>query len=165
MTIVSILFWIGLNVNRVQSQQAAVSELSKLEVVIIYGHETELLSRGRFDPAPSRCVAALPPDAPKWLRQIVGDDYFQTVATISFQRIDLNEVKAAMPYLKQLASLREIQLWSHSCHNEGSRYSSARDLIVNELPGVKISGCGPGVPQEIARSEFVLEGEVNVDFQ
>jgi hypothetical protein len=67
--------WLGVQVNRTNKQRRAIAAIEAARGVIRYDYE--------YDPAGQRISDAVPP-APKWLRQLLGDDYFRKVVTVSF---------------------------------------------------------------------------------
>lgn len=81
------------------------------------------------------------PTAPKILRQVLGDDYFQSVTAVTILTNDVSEIRAALPHLKRLRNLREVLLHTPSCIM-GSTYDQANHLLRQELPQVKVTPFG-----------------------
>jgi hypothetical protein len=130
-----------------QQERKAVVALRGMMIDSHYDHEHAVIpswelaysKRGFASAFPKR--APTEPDAPKVLRQVLGDDYFQSVTAVTIITNDVNEIKAALPHLKQLRKLREVLLHSPSCIM-GSTYGQAEQLLLQELPQVKVTSVG-----------------------
>ncbi|WP_254513976.1 hypothetical protein [Anatilimnocola floriformis] len=130
-----------------QQERRAVIALRSMMIDSHYDHEHAALptmelahSKGPFASL-FRKRTPTEPDAPKILRQVLGDDYFQSVTAVSIVTNDVNEIKAALPHLKRLRNLREVLLHSPSCIM-GSTYGQAEALLLKELPQVKVTSFG-----------------------
>ena len=141
--------WIGLKVNAVRRQQAVVAELSKMQIMVHYDHQHDALPpqqlalRGSaFGPMAFPNQPTTTPNAPRWIRGLIGDDYFQTVTAVTLLTNELPDIKAALLYLKQLPQLKEIFLSSPSCGNAIPTYTKAKQFLERELPNVKVTGFG-----------------------
>jgi hypothetical protein len=74
--VISVLgIWLGLQANRVNRQRRAVAALNAARAKFGYDYER--------DNALNFIPNATPP-APKWLRSVVGDDYFRRVTLVDF---------------------------------------------------------------------------------
>jgi len=139
--------WAGFKVQAVHRQQAAVTALAKIEVVVHYDHQhsaiptNQLAWRGsgigkQMFPA----TPATTPGGPRWLRAIVGDDYFQTVTAVTLHSNEPADIEAVLPHLKKLPHLKEILLHAPSCGFGAPPYSEVEQLLQRELPGVEVTG-------------------------
>ena len=83
--IVMTLFCVGIawKMNRVRTIQCAVAEVQRLGGVVTYVHEL-----GAAPP--------VEPPGPKWLRRIVGDDFFEEVDQIQIDNDQANDDTLAM---------------------------------------------------------------------
>lgn len=81
----------GFQVQLLQNQRAVLAEIAKLDAQVVYDHE----ARGQTSPP-----------GPRWLRQVLGDDFFDDVAGISIAREGVtDETVAAIATLPHLKSL------------------------------------------------------------
>ena len=97
LVLTALCIWLGVKVNQARRQKAAVEALTRLGDVF-YAHQ---LSRDLeyfdvYDPQKDLGV-------PTWLRELAGDDFFQSVAAVDFKAhvTDAN--------LVHLAALRELK--------------------------------------------------------
>jgi internalin A len=99
--------WVGIESNRAHKQAAAVKRISELGGFLRFDFERD--SRGNDIPNAE-------PAAPKWLRSLLGDDYFRSVHTLDFssmwrslaptQQLEVtNEALAIVPSLPDLVIL------------------------------------------------------------
>ncbi|HJN08885.1 MAG: hypothetical protein QGG09_19600 [Pirellulaceae bacterium] len=82
--------WLGVQVNRARNQRAAVNWVTK------NGGEVEY--DWTFN-------SKLEPPGPRWLRQKIGDEYFQSVVQVLVGRSEVHDLSplVKLPALKQLA--------------------------------------------------------------
>jgi hypothetical protein len=66
--------WLGLQVNRVNRQRRAVAEITARKGIVGYDYQTDLNPK----------TSEKEPPGPKWLRQLIGDDYFCEVECVDF---------------------------------------------------------------------------------
>lgn len=86
---IGILF--GFQANLIQHQRAVLAEISTLDAQVVYDHQARGLSG---------------PPGPHWLRQLLGDDFFDDVAGIQILRDGVtDETVAAIATLPHLKSL------------------------------------------------------------
>src|SRR5262245_30441697 len=101
--------WLGFKVNAVHRQQAAIAKLAKLEITVHYDHQhralpsQELAVRGSVLANRNQLVTR--PNSPRWLRNLIGDDYFQTATAVTLYGEE-SDIELALPHLKQLPNLR-----------------------------------------------------------
>ena len=98
-TVLSI--WLGVKVNQARRQKDAVAALRGLGATVYYEHQRHA---GRFNTFDAEKVL----DVPGWLRELAGDDFFQSVVCVQFSRSarpvtndDLAHL-AALPRLESL---------------------------------------------------------------
>jgi hypothetical protein len=128
--------WTATIVNRAREQREAVKAIEALGGAVVYDWQ---------GPPGSRLGKTGPP-APAWLRQLVGDDYFQQATSVNFARLFADtpggyieplphlrdeDIKALIPSLRQLRRLESI--WTF---NDVSA-ATLRELE-DTLPGVDI---------------------------
>jgi hypothetical protein len=115
--------WLGVIVNRAREQREAVRAIEALGGRVIYDWQQSSM----FDASP---------DGPAWLRQVIGDDYFQTVVGVYILGSDADAARA-IPYLQQLPDLELIAFpWN--------AYSQAtQDQLKAALPNCRLLGAGP----------------------
>ena len=79
MLLVVVVFavWLGVQTNRARRQREAVAAILQLKGTVIYDYQQVSPSRLLFN-------SKAQPRAPAWLRQLVGDEYFQEVAVVHF---------------------------------------------------------------------------------
>jgi len=129
----------GWKVNTARQQQGAVSALLKLQATVHYQHEPAPVPLAALENYP-------PPYAPRWLRRLVGDDYFRTAVSVTFPVMDQATLRRAAPHLRQLPYLKEVRLSSGSCHSVMAEFKAARAMLLQQLPAVKVTGVGPEFP-------------------
>lgn len=92
--------WLGVQANRAQRQRRAVDAILDRGGQVQYDYE--------FDEDGHEIWLAEPPEppGPKWLRTLVGDDYFRTVVDVTFR----TATDADMEGLAALTDLIELDL-------------------------------------------------------
>jgi Leucine Rich repeat len=71
--------WLGVKVNQARRQKEAVDALSKVGAAIRYEHQLS-------DTHPRDFAVEKELDVPRWLRDLAGDDFFQTVVAVQATR-------------------------------------------------------------------------------
>lgn len=127
------------NVNTARRQQAVVHELSKMQILVLYGHQRVAAPPQQFALQGSFPFRTNSPNAPAWLRRLLGDDYFQTVTAVSLEG-DLDKIKTALPHLKKLPHLNEIFLsvWP-TCGTGRRNEPSPAEFLQRELPNATVT--------------------------
>src|SRR3569623_2222441 len=136
----SLTVWLGFVVNRVREQREAVRAIEALTGRVQYDWqpkkvEVTLTAKGFEGMKGWRIVNAsnTAPDAPEWLRRLLGDEFFQEVEEIDFPHASLpskGEITKIIPVLRRLRTLKVINL---------RRASDGVQLELNEaLPECKI---------------------------
>lgn len=106
--------WLAHQTNRVRRQVAAVKAIHDLRGEIRYDYEPSQEER-QAQVANAR-IRGLPPpnftneaDGPKWLRQLVGDDYFRSVVEV---RLEVRQKVRYVdePMLEHLSSLPDLEV-------------------------------------------------------
>jgi Leucine-rich repeat (LRR) protein len=95
-TILSI--WLGVKVNQARRQKEAVAALVELGAIVRYEHQ-------KHDTQPYAYDTEKSVNAPGWLRELAGDDFFQTVVHVLFMRPVTDEDLvhlAALPRIERL---------------------------------------------------------------
>jgi hypothetical protein len=131
-----------------QQERQAIRHLRAMTIYTHYDHQHAALPPMELAWSESGVADAFfpkrtstEPKAPKFLRQVLGDDSFQSVTAVTIFTNDMNEIKAALPHLKRLRNLREILLHTPSCIM-GSTYGQAESLLQQELPRAKVTPIG-----------------------
>ena len=141
--------WVALYANAASRQQAAVAQLSEMQITVHYDHQLNALSsqqlalRGSgFGQIPHSNHSPANLNALTWLQQMVGDHYFQTASAVTIFTNEMPDIVAALPYLKKLPNLKEILLSGPSCIHAIPAHAKAKELFKRELPDVKVVGFG-----------------------
>jgi hypothetical protein len=91
--------WLGVKVNQARRQKEAVVVLRELGTIVYYEHQ-------RTDTNPRVFSVNKDLDLPRWLRDLTGDDFFQSVVLLQFQRPvtddDLVHLEV-LPHIEQLS--------------------------------------------------------------
>ena len=88
--------WLAVTTNRVRDQRRAVAALMDLGWSVQYDWERRSTSE---------------PHGPKWLRRIIGDDYFQKVVHVYFwdgRELDEARTTKSIPLLQSLPDLKNV---------------------------------------------------------
>ena len=134
--------WVG----RSERQRRAVSALRSVEITEVYYD---------FDPMGphpdlQRILNPIAvPNAPGWLSQLIGIDYFHRAVQV---HVALEDVEWALPHLKRLPSLRHVYVFDND--EQDARLNAAIERLRIELPRTTVEvGHGHGV--EISRIPVV----------
>ena len=132
--------WLGIVVNRAREQREAVKAIEALTGRVQYDWqpnmvEVTLTAKGFEGVKGWRQVNAsnTAPDAPEWLRRLLGDEYFQEVEEIDFPYSSLPSKKVitkTIPILRRLRALKVISLRRAS--------SGVERELMDALPGCKV---------------------------
>lgn len=124
MTIFSV--WLGLKVHRVNQQRKAVAVIRSLGGTVTYEHQEQQKEE---------------PDGPRWLRQIIGDDYFVVVTIVSLK--DSMATDDDMEYLRPLHKLKWLDLTNTPVGDRGvKKIGSKKDLEGLFLSGTQLTDIG-----------------------
>ena len=108
--------WIGFQTYRAQLQSRAVSALQDLFVQISYDWQ--------HDPSDYMYVLAnVSPPTPGWLRDAVGEHFFQTVVRVNFEQTQTHD--SDLQWLDALPDIRFLSLFDTPVTNEGMRHVGA----------------------------------------
>lgn len=128
--------WLGIVVQRAREQREAVKAIDALGGGVYYD----------WHGPPGSQLENTGPPAPAWLRQLVGDDYFQQAISVNFARLIADtpdgyieplphlrdeDIRALIPSLRQLRGLKSI-----STFNDVS--NATLQELEDALPGVEI---------------------------
>ncbi len=92
--------WLGVKVRAARQQAADIAAIEKLGGEVHYTYE--------FDPKGDPTVFK-EPFAPKWLRSILGDDFFRNVFEVELSKTPVTG--ADLEHLAAFASLRRLQVY------------------------------------------------------
>jgi hypothetical protein len=139
--------WLGIIVHRAREQREAVKAIEALMGRVQYDWQPKMvevtvtLNGVRNVKGWRRENASnTAPDAPDWLRQLVGDEYFQEVEEIEFPYSSLPlqcEVAELIPLLKRLRALKVIKLRAAS--------AGVQWALKEALPGCKVYDVQPRI--------------------
>ena len=99
----SVSIWTGQKSRSIETRNLLARELLQLGFVTRYDHQGVVLEGIEFEG--DTC-----PDAPKWLRTLFGDDFFQEIDGVKIETCDMKDVMKALPLLKKLPNLKYIIL-------------------------------------------------------
>lgn len=114
--------WLGVIVNRAREQREAVKAIEALGGVVFYDWQPKLTTRSKGEWSSQRgrwkfTVASdrATPDAPTWLVQLIGDDFFQDVHGVAFIGVSTVKshfveegIRSWIPSLKRLRTLKTL---------------------------------------------------------
>jgi hypothetical protein len=86
--------WLGVKVNQARRQKESTDALRKMGAIVVCAHQGVDFNSGKL-------VGEL--NVPGWLRELAGDDFFQTVTTVEFRRPITDD------HLVHLAGLPQIE--------------------------------------------------------
>jgi hypothetical protein len=113
--------WLGVEVNRARRQREIVSAIFDVGGYAAYDWQ---FVEGEWDrDIGLQETAADYPPGPKWLRRIVGDDFFQTVVLVFIFEVPLTDDQ--LPPVEQLPALKVLDL-SHTQIGDASLHRIAR---------------------------------------
>ena len=107
--------------NRVRNQRAVVAEVADLNGQVIYDYQL-----GFKEPARQ----TVEPPGPRWLRELLGDDFFATVARIDIE--DVPVTGATLALIATLPDLQQLGLTSNQINVTGLRHLAK----LNKLEGL-----------------------------
>ena len=86
MAVTAFCLWLGVQVNRVRRQESAVAWVEAVGGRVADGYERDRKGRwiGHWDNA-GDWVSDAEPRGPKWLRELIGDEYFLTVVEVDLR--------------------------------------------------------------------------------
>ena len=126
MTLVCIA--IAWKMNRVRNLRRAMAEAQRLGASITYVHE--------LDAAPP-----VEPPGPKWLRRIVGDDFFVEVEQIQLENDEVNDDTIAL--IAHLPSIHSLIVRSNGITDKGLvSLAEANELVALELTSANVTASG-----------------------
>lgn len=125
--------WLGIVANRATTQQQAIEDIERLGGSVEYGWQYEAgLDQSK----------ATPP-APSWLRDSLGDDYFDTIAAVWFDPERTALCDSDLKVLCQLPDVRLIWIAFQPISNAGlETLGSLQSLEDLDLYGTRISDAG-----------------------
>ena len=110
--------WLALTVNAARKQREAVAAIEALGGRVFYEYEWSF-------PSPE-------PSGPKWLRELVGEEYFFTIIDVDLRSTKVTD--AGLEHLKGLKSLVQLDLNSTKVTDEGV------EKLQKALPNCEIYG-------------------------
>ena len=107
--------WLGVVVNRAREQREAVKAIEALGGRVRYDWQrsTGVAVMGYIDV--KMLAAKKRPSGPAWIRQIIGDDFFQSVLGTGFADspdIQPESVRKAIPHLRRLGGSKHVSISS-----------------------------------------------------
>ena len=104
--------FLGGRVNRAHVQQQTLSSIKRLHGDVLFDYQIN--TQGKFDPSADR------PWGPRWLHDLIGPEYFQTIYTVRIQRNFSGSRDPALgpPLLKGLSDLRSLYLTHNQITDE-----------------------------------------------
>ena len=97
-----ICVWLGITVKRAREQRSAVEAIQKLGGDVYYEHQF---------------INSNDPPGPEWLRQLIGDEYFFSVAIARLYGSKVNDTSLAS--IKRLTDLKWLELHDTHVTDEG----------------------------------------------
>ena len=107
-TVLSI--WLGVKVNQARRQKEAVAALRESGATVRYAHQ-------QSDANPRIYLVEQDLDVPRWLRDLTGDDFFQSVALVEFMRPVTDDDLTHLAALPEIETLSFLYLSSHAGGN------------------------------------------------
>jgi hypothetical protein len=102
--------WLGVKVNQARRQKEAVAALKELGAGIRYAHQ-------QSEDNPRVYLVDQELDVPRWLRDLTGDDFFQSVELVEFLRPVSDDDLVHLSALPEIESLSFLYLSSHAGGN------------------------------------------------
>ncbi len=115
--------WLGVVVNRAREQREAVKAIEELGGIVTYDWQLRILVVGR-----PQVLGR--PGGPAWLRGIIGNDFFQTVESVTFPYMPDStqaDILRTIPHLQRLGGLKNIWV-------TGSNSQDTADKLMAALP-------------------------------
>jgi Leucine Rich repeat len=146
--------WCCLQAAHARSQREMVREILSAGGLIRYDWQPfDRRYLGHYLPLYDRDHPAIPP-GPTWLRQVLGDDYFQTVVAVALRRRDTDSVLRDVVY--HLPSVEEIYLDGSPLSDAGLQGITAlRHLKVLALEKTHISDAGLAECASVSSVEYL----------
>ena len=118
LAITALAVWLGVEVNRVRRQREAVEAILAAGGTVHYDYQTD----------PSRSFTPdAEPAAPRWLRKLIGDDFFRDVVDVDLNRTRIND--ELLIRLNDLPKIKRLNLAYTSVSDAGfERLSGLRHL-------------------------------------
>jgi len=134
--------WLGTHVNHVRQQKDAVAAITEAGGHVRYDHQPDLFTQGRRAISAAGVIQPVyEPAGPRWLRRMIGDDYFQDVVEVMFVRGD--RVETVVQSIASLSHLEILHLRNATLSDTGVRHLAAlNNLKTLELSGTNISDDG-----------------------
>jgi hypothetical protein len=121
--------WFAVKLQQATRQREAVAEIKKLGGICVY--DWQLDANGGFDYSYSKTK----PTGPVWLRNLLGDDLFQSVIMVGFEA-EREVTDASLEPLKGLSEVRELDLYGTKVTDAGLRHlkglSQLRELCLSD---------------------------------
>jgi len=106
LVLTALCIWLGVKVNQARRQKEAVEALRSVGAYVHYAHQRSATHPEGFD-------SRIELDVPRWLRDLAGDDFFQTAVSLRIQRsvtdADLVHL-AGLPYIEQLELTHSVDV-------------------------------------------------------
>jgi Leucine-rich repeat (LRR) protein len=156
-----LLGFVAARVNRARVQRETLSAIKVLNAYVLFDHQID--ARGKYDPRASR------PPGPRWLQNLIGPEYFQTIYTV---RINRNFVGGRDPALRPsllmgLHDLRSLYLTHNQVTDDDLRYLESMPHLLR-LSLMSSPNVGDGVSRRIESltelEELYLSGTRLTDF-
>lgn len=119
--------WLAIQANRARHQKTAVDEIIAAGGQVLYDYEPS-----RFEKARRLVEAAetgLPPPAfvkepggPKWLRQLIGNEYFQHVVEVDLRGAHWTDTESVLRHIASLSDLERLFLIRADMSDEELRH-------------------------------------------
>jgi hypothetical protein len=96
--VTALAVWLGIVVNRAREQREAVKAIEALGGEVVYDWKLEL---DREEPL-----------GPRWLRELIGDDFFQEVRHVYLFPVPTGSaIRSEIPHLQRLRKLNTVWSW------------------------------------------------------
>jgi hypothetical protein len=132
--------WMAAETKRAKGQREAVGTIRRLGGVVVYNHD----SRNAYKPTPG------PPPGPVWLRELLGDDFFASVALADLDRTPVAD--AELVSLQALPQVQNVSLSNTQITGAGLVHlKGLSELLMLSLDNTQITDAGleylKGMPQ------------------
>jgi Leucine-rich repeat (LRR) protein len=137
-TIIAIFMsWFSVKLKQAREQKAVVEEITKLEMGVQYDWQ---LDRPVEPPKPGQLFGGPKRPWPDWLRNILGNDFFDNVVVVFFRQNAVAEKN--LIYLKKFPRLRYIDFLPEKITDVGLANLSGTSIQSLNLTGSKITDAG-----------------------